>query len=244
MFVRFVIAAVFLVLSAAASAQHRFDPDEGTLSSGRPRIPEPMVFDLVRPLGAVRGELEVNSLFRVNASSPVHLQWAPEVEYTFADGYGIEFELPLVDGGIESTKAAVQGTLPGPRPKRFIHGWQGIWERSVEGETDVDLLYLAGARVHRRWSVFSMTGARRAEHDHDARMVALGNYSVFFDASKRTTLGLETNLSRDSEGAWRTLLMPQVHARSSRLNLQGGVGVLRADGRYVVQMALRFSREF
>ena len=74
------------------------DPDEGGLSSVKPRIPEPMVFDLVRPLGAARGELEVNSLFRLPVAREGRLLWAPEVEYTFADGYGIAIFSPSTSG--------------------------------------------------------------------------------------------------------------------------------------------------
>lgn len=110
------------------------DPDEGSLSSIRPRIPEPLVFDLIRPLGAEKGELEVNSLFRIAPSDqPRRLQWAPEVEYAFAEGYGIEFELPLENAGVASYKGAIQGTLPGPWKRRFIHGWQAIGETARKG---------------------------------------------------------------------------------------------------------------
>ncbi len=56
-----------------------------------PRIPEPMVFDLVRGLGARRGELEFNVLnlvpFRRGGPS---YEWAPEVEYAVFDGFAVE----------------------------------------------------------------------------------------------------------------------------------------------------------
>ena len=65
----FFLLGVFLGAAHAHGQQTqpapRHDPDEGTLSSIKPQIPEPVVFDLVRPLGAERGEFEVNSLFRV-----------------------------------------------------------------------------------------------------------------------------------------------------------------------------------
>lgn len=114
---------LYLVAAATLFAQ---DPNEGTLSSVKPRIPEPLVFDLIRPLGAERGELEVNTLVRYKANSAI--QWVPEVGYAFAKGYGLEFELPLEDTSIDTHKAALQSTLPGPWKKKFIHGWQGIGE--------------------------------------------------------------------------------------------------------------------
>ena len=44
-------------------------------------IPEPMVFDLVRGLGADKGELEVNVLgvFPLESSDPRETEWAPEI---------------------------------------------------------------------------------------------------------------------------------------------------------------------
>lgn len=233
-----------LLVPALAAAQAPIDPDEGTLSSVRPRIPEPMVFDLVRPLGAHRGEFEVNSLFRTSPGTrPRHLLWAPEVEYTFADGHGVEFELPMEDGRVDSLKLAVQGTLPGPKPRSFIHGWQGIWEGAVDGGADIDVLYLAGLRWSRQWSVFTMTGVRQSRHTGIAHTL-LGNYSLFYHLGKETTLGLETNYSGGGVDRRRFLLMPQVHTRRSRYNLQGGIGLVRETGRNHLHLAWRLSREF
>lgn len=240
-----VVLGLFCVLVAVpARAQPPFDPDEGTLSSVRPRIPEPMVFDLVRPLGAEPGELEVNSLFRMTPGQQPRLAWAPEVEYTLARGYGVEVELPMEDGRLESLKLAVQGTLPGPAPRAFIHGWQGIWEREArrDGQLQLDLLYLAGARWHPRWSVFTMNGIRQ-QRDGRASHSWLGNYSLFFHASHKTTVGLETNLSGPSS-ARRLMLMPQLHVRTSRYNVQMGAGLLREGGRARLHLSWRISREF
>jgi hypothetical protein len=239
---------LFILLTLAAPAPvpeppASHDPDEGTLSSVHPRIPEPLVFDLVRPLGAKRGELEVNSLFRLSPRrDPRHLLWAPEVEYAFADGYGIELELPMEDTGLESVKMALQGTLPGPSPRTFIHGWQGIFERSRHDSSQIDLLYLAGARWHPRWSGFTMTGLR-LYRDEGTDRAFLGNYSLFYHAADEMSFGLESNLARGS-GRHSFLLMPQLHVRRSRYNVQGGVGALREDGATHVQLAWRISREF
>lgn len=235
---------VWFVSATPALAQSIIDPDEGTLSSIKPRIPEPMVFDLVRPLGAHRGELEVNSLFRVSPGAHSrHVQWAPEVEYTFADGYGVEFELPMEGGRLDSLKVAVQGTLPGPKPRSFIQGWQGIWESAREGGAQVDLMYLAGARWHRNWSVFTMTGVRQERYSGVGHLF-LGNYSLFFHAGRETTFGLESNLSGGGHAPARMMLMPQIHTRRSRYNVQGGAGLVREAGQNHFQIAWRISREF
>ncbi|MCW5978193.1 MAG: hypothetical protein KIT09_08950 [Bryobacteraceae bacterium] len=221
------------------------DPDEGALSSIRPRIPEPMVFDLVRPLGAERGELEVNSLFRFTpAETPRRLLWAPEIEYTFLDGYGIEFELPLENAGIDAWKAAIQGTLPGPWGDRFIQGWQVLGETGHEGNHSlIDVLYLAGARWSRSWSVFSMTGFRR-EREHASATVFLGNYSLFFHPRDAVTYGLESNFKGRGASHRGLLLMPQAHIRKRWLNLQAGAGWRWHAGTSGLQIGWRLTREF
>lgn len=75
-----------------------------------PRIPEPMVFDLVRPLGARRGEVEFNTLGLVPLTRKTRkvddvtdllglvrrspdtqgVEWAPEAEFVLTDGIALE----------------------------------------------------------------------------------------------------------------------------------------------------------
>ncbi len=240
-----VVAPLSISLTFAQVTQRPHDPDEGTLSSIKPRIPEPMVVDLIRPLGAKRGEFEVNSLFRLNPTQrPRQLQWAPEVEYAFWDGYGVEFEVPSENARIANWKGALQGTLPGPHPTKFIHGWQAIGEVARGREVaQIDMLYLAGARWHRHWSAFSMTGLRRELHDTSGSAF-LGNYSLFFHQRDSVTYGLESNFkSRGVSGPTR-LFMPQVQLRGNRLNLQFGAGWLSTSRAHALQIGWRLSREF
>ncbi len=97
----------------------------GTAQESRPRgaqvhqdeaavvhIPEPMVFDLVRGLGAVQGEAEVNVLgvFPLRTSDPHGVEWAPGIEAAVLDGFALEFELPLEDTHLEAVKFAAQYT--------------------------------------------------------------------------------------------------------------------------------------
>lgn len=50
-------------------------------STAYPHIPEPMVFDMMRPLGAKQGELEANVLTTTPWSGKDgNTHWAPEVE--------------------------------------------------------------------------------------------------------------------------------------------------------------------
>lgn len=236
-----VLAGMFPSLAQNPS----IDPDEGTLSSIKPRIPEPMVFDLIRPLGAKRGEIEVNSLFRIRpGDKPARLLWAPEIEYTFLDGYGIEFEVPMENGRIDTWKGAIQGTLPGPWKKKFIQGWQGLGEVSREGgHSRIDLMYLAGARWHRDWSAFTMTGIER-ESGTRAALAYLGNYSLFFHRRDAVSYGLESNIKGRGNSGRGLLLMPQAQLRKSRLNVQMGAGWRWHSGTNGLEIGWRLSREF
>lgn len=138
------------------------DPDEGGLSSIRLQIPEPLVFDLVRPLGARRGEIEVNTLFvQPLTGRQRKLQWAPEVEIAFAEGHAIEFELPVEGVEVESYKLALQSKFPARRSPRFTHGWQGIVEKGRHDFAwDTSQLYVTGLRWHENWSMLSLHGPR------------------------------------------------------------------------------------
>src|SRR5687768_4202682 len=76
------------------------EPNDAVLSSEELGIPEPLVFDLVRPLGSARGELEANTLM-TRSSKTGQFAWAPEIEYAFANGYAVELELPFENSSLE-----------------------------------------------------------------------------------------------------------------------------------------------
>ncbi len=145
-----------------------------------PRIAEPMVFDLIRPLGVRRGEGEVNVLGLVplrqrsrrvdGVSDPLGIvrrsadrqgiEWAPEIEYAVCDGIAVEFELPMENAHLEAYKAAGQVTFGTAFDHRFIHGAQTIvqYDRHPDLWT-ATVLYLAGFRFDETWSVFGMFGS-------------------------------------------------------------------------------------
>ena len=52
--------------------------------------PEPMVFDLVDPLGATPGKTEINTLLGYSPRTG-DMAWSPEIEFAFAKGHSIEF---------------------------------------------------------------------------------------------------------------------------------------------------------
>lgn len=101
------------------------------LGSSDPHIPEPLLFDLVRPLGARKGKLEVNTLAQINNNGGP-LAWAPEIEYAFADGLAFELELPTENSSVTDYKIAFQGTLSHNfNNPNLIQGWQVIVEKNV-----------------------------------------------------------------------------------------------------------------
>ena len=196
-----------------------------------PAIPEPMVFDMMRPLGAARGEMEINALGVAPLSGESReIAWAPEIEYAFADGYAIEFELPFANSQLLEYKLGLQAAFGTFNSGRSAHGVQylGIYERDG-GDYLSGLIYMLGHRYGGGWSSMSMLGlgdisgiSARGRND------LILNHSVFWSTDK-TTLGLELNYRNgEHEGV---LLMPQLHRKlPAAFNVQFGVGLEKQSG--------------
>lgn len=127
-----------------------------------------MVFDLVRPLGVRRGELEINTLgivpFRRTTSSVEGLfpssegteedppatkrrgpgiEWAPEIEFAPLNNFALEFELPFADGTLAEYKAGAQWSFSPTANGLFIDGIQGLLNIDADGSSVTPtLLYL------------------------------------------------------------------------------------------------------
>jgi hypothetical protein len=196
-------------------------------------IPEPMVFDLVRPLGARKGELEVNALalFPIDGNDPTPWGIAPEIEFAVIDGLALEFELPFEDGELDSLKFAVQGTFG--KNDRFIHGTQFIAEYALEEYAwELSLLYIPAYRFDRTWSVLSMFGVRSITGSHVRdEFGGIVNATLFADVNEHVVLGLEVDSIIAPAGQFSILLMPQVHLEfGGHWTLQAGAGVLYREG--------------
>ncbi len=213
-----------------------------------PSIPEPMVFDLVRGLGADRGEFEVNvlSLFPVNRSRATSatsfdpfgpaagsldrggIEWAPEVEYALCDGFAVEFELPFEGSELEAYKFAAQLTFGTAFNDKFIHGGQTIVEPHTDFEIwELTFLYLAGVELSDRWSALGMIGVRPQISNHSGGDPVDGilNLTIFADVTHRMTCGLESNFVFGESDRTSLLLMPQVDVEiTDHLELQCGIG--------------------
>jgi len=219
-------------------------------TSTRVQIPEPMVFDLVRQLGAEKGEIEINALFEqpLDSSDPTETMVAPEIEYAFADGFGLELELPFEGGKLESVKAAAQWTL-GERGN-FVHGTQIIVERLVQEDGwDLSALYIPAFRFNDTWSALAMFGAESISGPGVTDdLAALANLTVFARLNTRLTAGLELNSLLGADAGASLLVMPQLQIDiTDLLTVQLGLGAsyLDAGARdWFPQFALRVILEF
>ena len=124
-------------------------------------IPEPLMFDLVRGLGAKQGELEINSLadFPLNDVSNRGVDWAPEIEYALFNNFAVELEFPLNNFDLEAYKAAVQWTIGSSKDNKFIHGIQVLGERYKHNDIlELNFLYVPAYRFNEVWSAIGLFG--------------------------------------------------------------------------------------
>ncbi len=221
--------------------------DVALASDAYPDVPEPMIFDMMRPLGAKRGELEVNTLATVPLSGDddaVH--WAPEIEYAFADGFAIEGELPFVNGRLAELKLGLQASFGTTGGGRTGHGVQylGIYDRRAK-QYRSSFAYMAAHRYNNRWSSVTMAGLAdvKLSSGHGRNGVIL-NHSAFYDSREGQVLGLEINYQGGSEGG--LLLMPQLHQQlGGNFAMQAGLGAERPRGDVFRPTAgLRIIRQF
>lgn len=237
--------------------------EDQSAEDDRPRIPEPMVFDLVRPLGARRGEFEINALglFPLSGTQQsttefpdalglesARVEWAPELEYAVRDGLALEFELPFVEGTLGAYKAAAQWTFGTAFERRFTHGVQEIlqYDRNP-GSWLPTVLYLAGFRFNEVWSALGMLGVRgnTAADRSDDGLEGIINLSLFADVAAHVSLGLETNVAETLSGKTALLVMPQLHWEvTDHIMIQGGAGARLTNERTVPEAAVRVIRSF
>lgn len=191
-----------------------------------------MIFDMMRPLGARRGELEVNTLATAPLSGPDRpISWAPEIEYALADGFAIEAELPFENGRLTEYKLGLQVAFGSFNGGRSAHGVQylGIYDRHAQRYSN-SFAYMLAHRFSERWSSVSMAGVWDISGKRRAgRNAAIVNQSLFYDASDASVLGLEINYLGGGKGHY--LIMPQLHQRvTGTISAQIGMGMQKDRG--------------
>lgn len=184
-------------------------------------IPEPLMFDLVRGLGAKQGELEINALadLPLNDGSVRGIEWAPEIEYALFDGFAVELEFPMHDFELEAYKLAFQWTLGASKNNKFIHGIQVIGEQYIHDDIlELNFLYVPAYRFNEVWSAIGLfgvmleSGADSPEKDY----TILLNASVFANLNKHMVVGLEMNntdptFQKVDSNEMELLILPQMH---------------------------------
>lgn len=233
------------------------DPLRGTVSSNlipherkshsHIEVPEPLLFDLVRPLGARKGELEFNVLAAFpwqSSNTNINddpfgpgpttidrrgIEWAPELEYAIADNFAIEFEFPFEGSVLEEYKLGLQWTIGTAFENHYIHGFQMLMEPTVDWENwNTTLLYIGGIRFDETWSGLFMLGGRidlEGPNNFES-LEQLINGSIFADLNEKTTFGLETNYASKLDGTAEFILVPQFHYElNRRFQVQSGLGL-------------------
>jgi hypothetical protein len=222
---KIVFVICFLCIFKTTPVLANFLEGSAGLGSSDPHVPEPLLFDLVRPLGARKGELEINTLAQQSVNGGP-LEWAPEIEYAFADGLAFELELPTENSRITDFKIAFQGTLSHNfNNPNMIQGWQVIVKKERDsGKYSSDALYINGYRFNAKWSTLNMLGIRKSEFGGESEWSTLINNNLFYDLSQTLTYGIELNHEIDSSGTWRYSVTPQLHADlNSHVTIQTGL---------------------
>ncbi|MGL1885505.1 MAG: hypothetical protein OCD76_03230 [Reichenbachiella sp.] len=198
-------------------------------------IPEPLMFDLVRGLGAKKGELEINSLadFPLNNVSSRGVEWAPEIEYALFNNFAVELELPLNNFVVEAYKSAIQWTIGSSKNNKYIHGIQIIGEKIIHDDIfELNFLYVPAYRFNEVWSVIGLFGIM-VEFGSDTPIknnTIILNASVFADLNEHTIVGIEINNSdptfqKIDDNKMELLFLPQMHYEfDSGYSFQFGLG--------------------
>lgn len=229
------------------------------LLDARDAIPEPMVFDMIRPLSAKKGELEINTLvhapfdafnertsqdpFGTGTSTYDHqsVEWAPEIEYALSDGFAVEFELPFEGTHLEAYKFGAQYTLGRPSDA-YIHGLQFLYIPSATTtRTSAALLYLGGYRFNRSYSTLFMVGIKDdvLGSVKFQRTAVLANATFFKSFQSGVIIGFETNFSQQFTGSYAATMIPQVHYELTHaVELQAGYSL--GVGTFAYEQALIF----
>ena len=218
-------------------------------------IPEPLMFDLVRGLGAKQGELEMNVLadFPLNSSSTRGVEWAPEIEYALFNNFAIELEFPFNDFELEAYKMAIQWTIGSSKSNKFIHGIQIIGETYIHDDIlELNFLYVPAYRFSEIWSAIGLFGVMLesgADTPQNNYTIIL-NASVFADVNKHTVVGLEINNSdpsfqRIDDNNMELIILPQAHYEfDSGFSLQFGIGPKFSQGKTDGSAVLRVIKSF
>jgi hypothetical protein len=216
-----------------------------------PPIPEPLYIDLIRNLGSRRGEIEANVLAATRFRKQPAIVWGPEIEYVVVPNLAVEFEVPFVDNKVEALKGGLQTRLLSLGQRRVEIGVLAVgYHLLAEKETVLEPTALFALRFTRKLQALVIVGPTAAVSvDGAVRVGTMFHPSLFFQASRRLTLGVETGYRARSEEARTAYVLPQFHANVMpwmKLQLGAGVAIERPpNSAAIVQslVAIRLSVE-
>ena len=222
--------------------------DKGTdpAHNGLIDIPEPMVFDMVRGLGAEQREIEANVLVLV-PTSPAEAIWAPELEAAVIDNLALELEAGFVNSDFELIKFALQGTVKMKPDGSIGHGIQGLFEYVPDADVFLaTALYVLGARIAGPFTWLSLIGPAVETHV-DGTGTDPGvfvNFSIFWAPHPRWIVGTEQNFEW-FPNVYLIRWMPQVHWQvHAHFQWQAGFGLRHLDGDTSAEASTRLIAEF
>lgn len=219
------------------------------------RIPEPLMFDLVRGLGAKQGELEINALaeFPLNDASDRGVDWAPEIEYALFNNFAVELEFPFNNFDLEAFKVAFQWTIGSSKNNKFIHGIQVLGESYIHDDIlELNFLYVPAYRFNEIWSTIGLFGLM-LEYGSDTpenSYTIILNASVFADINENTVIGVELNNTNSTfqeidDNNMELLVLPQLHYEFDRgFSFQFGIGPRFYNGETDGSVVLRVIKSF
>lgn len=235
------ILFLLLILSVLVEAQEGFNDYETKVE-----IPEPLFIDLVRGLGSKKGEWEVNSLFYHGQGGFSDLNWAPEIEWAFADGTALELEFPMRGNSLHSYKAAFQKTVFKSRDRSHQQGVQFIYETGKDfGHSDLTGYYILAHRYSPKVSSIAIFGFKTLL-EHYQGLTTIFNHTAFYNYTQEIDLGMEVNYFSQTSYMDQVLqVVPQLHlAMGSGYKIQFGFGGGEDGGRWSPVSMLRVIREF
>lgn len=208
-------------------------------------VPEPLFVDLVRGLGSVKGEWEINSLFYHSQGDFNNLHWAPEIEWAFANGSAVELELPMVGSNLRNYKGAFQKRF-GPNGRSpTMHGMQIILESDTAFiQNDATLFYILAHRYDYRFSSMSLVGIQ-GDLEVKRRPEIFINHTFFFNHTEEVDFGLEMNYRSGDASTRMAQIVPQLHlALKSGYKIQSGFGAAETNGIWSPLAVFRLIKEF
>ncbi|MEB3198688.1 MAG: hypothetical protein VKP62_15940 [Candidatus Sericytochromatia bacterium] len=250
MALRLTLAAVlasWLMAPAPALANHDHLRSErhSAGASDHPHhwVAEPIMFDLIRNLGARGGEREVGAVAHWHNQE---LELGTEVEWVPVDGHALELEVANPHEPKRHLKGAYQGKLGSAFGQRVLYGFHLLGGFQPErGEAEAGLSWVTALRPHPDWTALLVAGGRGRREEAETRLAALANGSLFFHLSDAWIVGGEANWQQQPGGWGRLDLLPQLRwDHDESVHLQLGVGVRLEGAGLAPVSALRLNYGF